>query len=157
MHARHGTPVERFMTRAPITIAPDQSLERAHTMMRSRRVRHLPVLRGQELVGIVSHRDLMLIETLPGVDAREVPVEDAMTRDIYAVAPSTAVAEVAAHMAERKLGSAVVRNRQGRVVGVFTVTDACRALAALTGATTGRRSSTGSSRSTAPKRRPPRA
>jgi acetoin utilization protein AcuB len=135
MRDQHLRPVERFMTRAPLTIAPEQSLERAHTLMRSRRVRHLPVVRGGELVGIVSQRDLMLIETLPGVDAREVPVEDAMTRDIYAVAPSAPVAEVAAHMAERKLGSAVVRNREGRVVGVFTVTDACRALASLTGPT----------------------
>jgi acetoin utilization protein AcuB len=126
-----ATAIRHFMTRSPHTVGAEQSLDQAHAIMRARRVRHLPVLHGGRLVGIVSQRDLMLIESLPGVDTKEVPVADAMTTDIYAVAPTTPIAEVANRMADRKLGSAIVTDGE-RVVGVFTVTDACRALAART-------------------------
>jgi acetoin utilization protein AcuB len=126
------------MTRSPHTVGAEQSLEQAHAIMRARRVRHLPVLHGGRLVGIVSQRDLMLIESLPGVVTKEVPVEDAMTTDIYAVAPTTPIADVANRMADRKLGSAIVTDGD-RVVGVFTVTDACRALATRTAARLRRR------------------
>ena len=119
------------MTPTPHTIGAEQSLEQAHAVMREHRIRHLPVLHGGRLVGVISHRDLMLIESLPGVDAREVPVEDAMTTDLYTVTPTTPVAKVAGTMARRKLGSAIVMKKDV-VIGVFTVTDACQALAELT-------------------------
>ena len=120
--------VGAFMTRVPETIGADQTLEEAHRVMRSRRIRHLPVLRRGRLVGVVTQRDLMLIESLPDVDPAEVPVEDAMSRRLYVARPSSPLAIVARDMAERKLGSAIVVDG-ARVVGVFTVTDACRALA----------------------------
>jgi acetoin utilization protein AcuB len=129
---RTGTAtIRHYMTASPLTIGAEQNLEHAHAVMREHRVRHLPVLHGGKLVGIISQRDLMLIESLPGVDAREVPVEDAMTTDLYTVSPATTVAKVATEMAERKLGSAIVLSGD-EVIGVFTVTDACRALAELT-------------------------
>lgn len=116
------------MTRAPLSIRPGQTLAEAHRLMRKHRIRHLPVLDRDRLVGIVSQRDLMLIETLPDVSPGEVPVEDAMIGEVFVVAPDASLGEVASHMARRKLGAAVVAEN-GRVVGVFTVTDACRALA----------------------------
>jgi acetoin utilization protein AcuB len=103
----------------------------AHEIMRAHRIRHLPVLDGGKLVGVVSQRDLALIESLPGVSAAEVPVADAMTTDVYVVGPRVPIRRVASEMADRKLGSAVVM-AGADVVGVFTVTDACRALARLT-------------------------
>jgi acetoin utilization protein AcuB len=120
-----GVRVGRHMSAAPLTLGADQTLSVAHRLMRERRIRHLPVLRGGKLVGLLSQRDLMLIETLPDVDPATVPVEDAITTDVFAVSPET---PVAARMAECKLGSAVVME-QDRVVGVFTATDACRTLA----------------------------
>jgi acetoin utilization protein AcuB len=119
-----------YMTPAPLTVGPTSTLAEAHAVMRAHRVRHLPVLAAGRLVGIVSQRDLMLIETLPGVEAAEVPVEDAMTREVFVVGSRSPLAAVAGALAERKLGSAVVMD-DGRVVGVFTVTDACRALTRL--------------------------
>jgi acetoin utilization protein AcuB len=55
-----------------------------------------------------------------------------MSADPYTVPPGTALEEVAAAMAERKLGSAIVVDR-GSVIGLFTTVDALRALAALAG------------------------
>jgi acetoin utilization protein AcuB len=128
--ARTSSSVRGYMTRAPVTVKPRQSLAEAHAVMRARRIHHLPVVDGDRLVGIVSQRDLMIIESLPGVDAAEVPVEDAMTKDVFVVAPGASLAAIAGDMADRRLGSAVVMDKE-RVVGVFTVTDACRALARL--------------------------
>jgi acetoin utilization protein AcuB len=127
---RKDARVRDYMTRAPRTIRPRQTLAEAHRLMRRNQIRHLPVLERGKLVGIVSQRDLALIETLPDVDPTEVPVEDAMVGKVYVVAPGAGLGEVAGEMARRKLGAAVVAV-DGRVVGVFTATDACQALSRL--------------------------
>jgi len=120
--------IAEYMTRAPHSIGRDQSLASAQLLMRKRRIRHLPVLHGGRLVGMLSLRDIHLIETLSDVDADEVTVEEAMSPDVYRVAPTKPLRQVAAHMARRKLGSAGVVE-DGKVVGVFTTVDALRALA----------------------------
>lgn len=120
--------IAEFMTPSPHSIERDQPLAAAHRVMREHRIRHLPVLDGGKLVGIVSDRGLHLAETLPDVDSERVPVEDAMTPSPYTIAPSTPVATVARQMADHKLGSAVVVEGS-EIVGVFTATDALRALA----------------------------
>ena len=85
------------------------------------------------LVGVVSNRDIALVESLPGVDITRVTVDEAMAEEPWTVTADTALAQVAAVMAERKLGTAIVVDSgdADRVVGVFTTTDALRALAAL--------------------------
>ncbi len=127
---KRGKTIRAYMTASPHTIGAEQSLDEAHKVMRTHRIRHLPVLHGGKLVGVVSQRDLALIESLPGVSPGEVPVEDAMTTDVYVVAPRAQLSTVALEMADRKLGSAVVMDGE-QVIGVFTVTDACQALARL--------------------------
>jgi acetoin utilization protein AcuB len=126
--ARAAATMSGHMTKAVLTVGRRETLARAHEIMRAHRVRHLPVVERGKLVGMVSQRDLMLIETLPDVNPAEVPVEDAMTNDVFVVAPGDLLSDVADRMADRRLGSAVVMD-DGQVVGVFTVTDACRTLA----------------------------
>jgi acetoin utilization protein AcuB len=125
-----ATTVGRHMTRAPLILGADQTLAMAHRLMRAKRIRHLPVLRGGKLVGMLSQRDLVLIETLPDVDPATVPVEDAMTTEVFAVSPDASLASVVRKMGQRRLGSAIVMEGK-RVVGLFTATDACRTLARL--------------------------
>jgi len=124
--------VAAHMTVSPVVIGSDRTLADAHRMMRERGIRHLPVVDAGTLVGVVSQRDLYLAETLRGVDPATDPVREAMSAAPYAVPPGTALEEVAAAMAERKLGSAIVVDR-GSVIGLFTTVDALRALAALAG------------------------
>ncbi len=119
--------VERFMTPHPHTIGMDQPLAKAHDMMRSHQIRHLPVLHGGKLVGIVTQRDLHLMETFGSIDQEKVTVEEAMTAEVYVVEPATHLADVGRTMAEHRFGSAVVM-QAGKVVGVFTMVDAARAL-----------------------------
>ena len=122
--------VQQYMSTSPHSIGRDQTLSQAHTMMRTHHVRHLPVLEGGKLVGLLSERDLHLVETLRDVNAAEVRVEDAMSPDPYAVAPTAALDEVVDEMARHKYGSAVVMQNR-RVVGILTTVDVCSALAEL--------------------------
>ncbi|MEI7704881.1 MAG: CBS domain-containing protein [Deltaproteobacteria bacterium] len=122
--------IERFMTPTPHTISARQTLADAHRAMRERGVRHLPVVADGRLVGVVSQRDLYLLETLRGVDVGRELVEEAMSDEPFVVAPDALLVEVAEAMATRKHGSVLVVERE-TVVGIFTSTDALRALVTL--------------------------
>lgn len=126
----HRHTVQGFMTIGPVVITPDRTLADAHRLMREHGIRHLPVVEAGALVGVVSQRDLYLLETLRGVDPEQERVREAMTAEPFAVAPEAPLEEVAEHMAEHRLGSAVVVAR-GAVIGLFTTVDALRALAGL--------------------------
>jgi acetoin utilization protein AcuB len=122
--------ISKYMTTTPHTIGVDQTLQTAHKLMRDHHFRHLPVLQGGKLVGMVTERDLALIETLKDVDPTKVTVEDAMTPAPYTVAPDALLDEVVATMAEHRYGSAVVVDNH-HVVGVFTTVDALVAFSDL--------------------------
>jgi acetoin utilization protein AcuB len=122
--------IQKHMTTSPHSIGADQPLSRAHAFLREHRIRHLPVLTGGKLVGMLSDRDLHLVESLKDVDPEKVLVEDAMSTIIYAVTPDQPLDEVVSTMAEHKYGSAVVM-QNGKVVGIFTTVDVCRTLAEL--------------------------
>jgi acetoin utilization protein AcuB len=121
--------ISKFMTRSPHSIGLEQSLATAHEMMREHHIRHLPVLHGGRLVGMVTERDARLVESVTA-DASAVTVEEAMSQAVYVVAPDASLADVAREMAEHKYGSAVVMDH-GKIVGIFTTVDACTALATL--------------------------
>lgn len=121
------TTVSEHMTPSPFTIGNDQPLARAHALMAEHKIRHLPVLHGGKLVGIVSMGDLHLLETLGKVDLAGATVDEAMTPEPYVVPPDARLRDVAAEMAKHKYGTAIVA-REGKVVGIFTTVDALRAL-----------------------------
>ncbi len=122
--------IQKFMTTTPHSVGPDQPLSVAHRMMHDHKIRHLPVLSGGQLVGMITERDVALIGAMKGVEQTSTTVEDAMSTSVYSVHPDAPLDEVAMAMAEHKYGSAVVI-QNAKVVGVFTTVDACRALAEL--------------------------
>ncbi len=121
------TTIDHYMTKSPHTIGDDQPLARAHELMREYSIRHLPVLHGGKLVGLVSLGDLHLLETFGKTNLEKATVEEAMTPDPYVVSPDASLGEVAERMAEHKYGTAIVA-RGTKVVGIFTTIDALRAL-----------------------------
>lgn len=122
--------IARYMTESPHSIGRDQAIEAAHAMMRRLGVRHLPVLDGGKLAGVLSQRDLYFVEAIAGGSPKSLRVEEAMSQDTYCVPPTARIDEVAREMAEQRYGCAVVM--EGAVVrGIFTTTDALRALSAL--------------------------
>jgi acetoin utilization protein AcuB len=123
-------PVSRYMTKAPHTIPKTMSLADAHRVMRKYEVRHLPVVDGGDLCGIVSDRDIHVLESTGTVDPDTTTVEEAMTERPFVVTGDTALDEVVEIMGEHKYGSVVIAGHDG-VEGIFTAVDACRVLADL--------------------------
>jgi acetoin utilization protein AcuB len=134
-------------------VGPHQPLPKAHEIMREHQIRHLPVVVDGVLVGILSDRDLNLVQTLAHARPEEITVEDAMTSDPYTVSPDTPLNQVARVMVQRKIGSAVVIEH-GSVAGVFTLTDALQALVDTLEGTYSRRTYEGVTREPREARRP---
>ena len=120
--------VAQYMSAGPHTIGREQSLAAAKQLMQKSHVRHLPVLHGGQLVGVISERELDVIGALPG--SKQLSVEDAMVPDVYVTSQDTELATVVSDMARLKVGSAIVVKGDD-VVGVFTAVDGLRALAEL--------------------------
>ena len=123
----HIPSIAAVMTPFPWVVGIGQPLRDAKAMMKSHRIRHLPVLDGEDLVGVVSDRDIHLVEsTCEELDElAHLNVRDACIRDVYVVDLSTPLDKVLIEMANRHIGSALV-TREGKIAGIFTVTDACR-------------------------------
>ncbi len=119
--------VQKYMTVLPHTIGADQSLSKADQMMSELRVRHLPVLDGGKLVGILTDRDVRLVESFRDVDPEKVSVQEAYTPDPFVTTPNTPLNQVCSEMAAHKFGCALVVDNH-KLVGIFTWVDALKAM-----------------------------
>jgi acetoin utilization protein AcuB len=119
--------IKAVMTPFPYSVDVGASVAAARALMQEHQISHLPVTRDGELAGIVAERDIrLLLGTDPAVsEFEQTTVAEAMVKDTYIVDMDTRLDEVLNHMAETHLSSALV-TRHGKLVGVFTVTDACR-------------------------------
>lgn len=118
--------VSKFMTTLPHTVGAEQSLSKALKMMHEYHVRHLPVLQGGHLVGVLSERDIRLVEGFKDVDPEQVSVEEAFTPEPFVVSPDSSLADVCSQMAAHKYGCALVCDNR-KLVGIFTWVDALNA------------------------------
>ncbi len=122
--------IKQFMTTVPHTIGSEQTLAKAEKMMNEYRIRHLPVLHGGKLVGILSERDLKLVESFKDVDPEKVTVDEAYTPDPYITSPNASLAEVCAEMVAHRYGCVLVEDNK-KLVGIFTWIDALKAFESL--------------------------
>ncbi|MEM9691819.1 MAG: CBS domain-containing protein [Myxococcota bacterium] len=120
-------PIASFMTPAPHAVGQEQTLEYASQLMREHQIRHLPVRHGGALVGVLSERDIALVAALDQLKLNDVTVEDAMTGNPYVVGPDAPLADVVTKLGSDRIGSALVTDETGALVGIFTVVDALRA------------------------------
>lgn len=118
--------IQKVMTTMPHTVGADIPLKSAKAMMSEYHIRHLPVLEGGKLVGILTERDIHLASSFQG--AAEMKVDNVMMPMTYTVRPETPLNTVVTEMAEHKYGSAVVQQENGKVVGIFTAVDGLRVL-----------------------------
>ncbi|MGH1340769.1 MAG: CBS domain-containing protein [Nannocystales bacterium] len=115
--------VSAYMTKNVHAIDMENSLPTARLMMEEHSIRHLPVTDGSNIVGLLSERDLGKLEVFPMLSMSTVSVPDAMTDKPYIVAPDAPMVGVLEKMRDERLGSAIVAD-EGKVVGIFTATDA---------------------------------
>ena len=120
------------MTPFPYAVDANEDLRTAHAMMHEHGIRHLPVMREGKLAGIVSSRELEValeLVTERELDVR-LPVWAVCKRDPYTVDLDASIADVADAMADQQIGSVLV-TRKGKLAGVITTVDICRAFAVL--------------------------
>jgi len=116
----------KLMKLEVITVPPDLPVAAAHHLMLTRRLRHLPVVSGERLAGIVSDRDILLIA---GRGERgtfvypQLTVGEVMSLGPISAGPNAPVTELAKTMAESKIDCLPVVTPQGTLVGMVTSTD----------------------------------
>lgn len=117
--------IEDFMSPSPHCIEASQSAEDALQFMRLHKIRHLPVIETNELIGVVSDREAELACQVSGGGTT---IKEICQMQSYTVTQGTKLSEVAKTMADKKLDCALVIDDDGILIGVFTSTDLCRAL-----------------------------
>ena len=127
--------VRDLMSTDLVTLTEDETLADAQRCMARGRIRHLPVLRGRTLVGLLTHRDLLAasFSIFAEVDANEqrrifgnVPVVEAMHRDVVTVPSTMAVSKAANILLDNKYGCLPVIEESAEMVGIVTEADFLR-------------------------------
>lgn len=126
-----SVPVAKFTTRNPVTATVDTAIDELRRLMKEHGIRHLPIVRGNAIVGVVSDRDVRLVAGLTLAEKLQVRAGDIMTPEPLFVTAGTPLDEVARTLSERRIGSVIVNDEAGALVGIFTLTDALDALIAI--------------------------
>lgn len=122
--------VQKYMTYSPKSIGFDRPLSQAIEIMNEMKIRHLPVLKGGELVGVLTDRDVKLVSSFEAADPEKIKVEEACSYDPYFTSPQTPINEVVSHMARKKYGCAIVVDNH-KLVGILTEVDIYNAFSEL--------------------------
>jgi acetoin utilization protein AcuB len=133
--------VGRRMRTSLVTVNKDATLGQARELLHSHRIRHLPVMEGDRLLGILTDRDIR--QAAPSSAAgfnpdqvaaflSQIPVTEAMVRNVRTVSPYTTIEEAAKLMIEHKIGCLPVTEAD-RLVGIITETDILGVLADVMG------------------------
>lgn len=117
--------ISEAMRPGAYTIADSETLGVAQSAMTRARIRHLPVVHGDRLVGMLSERDVLRARAVAGDEDRmwwTISVRDAMQATPQTANPDDSLTEVAGRMAAAKIGAMPVVER-GRLLGIATITD----------------------------------
>jgi len=119
--------VDSIMTPIPHTIEASRNIHEAKAIMDSERIRHLPVTSEGRLVGMLSERDLKLAFAIAATaeTGETLNVGDVCNLEAYVVEHNTPIDQVLMHLAEYRIGSALI-TRNGKLVGILTNTDVYR-------------------------------
>jgi acetoin utilization protein AcuB len=124
--------VRERMTRRPITVSEDTSVQAALQLMREEKVRRFPVVdkRGKR-VGMVAEKDLLYASPSPATSLSiheiayllsKVTVKQVMATDVVTINDDTPLEEAARILADNRVGAVPVM-REGKLVGIITETD----------------------------------
>jgi CBS domain-containing protein len=126
------------MTPNPTTVTPETTISDVWELMRELEIRHVPVVEGGALVGVVSDRDLAYLDmaralSVQGADALRqelaAPIIKIMSTDVISVDPETDLGDIIALLLEHKVGALpVVQPDTREVVGIVSYIDVLRSL-----------------------------
>lgn len=130
--------IKEWMTSPVITVTPETSVKQAFLLMKKHGYRHLPVVRGNRLVGFVADRDLRRPEISDIFKewndlyrlSDDIHVEDVMRTDVMSVTPETDLVSAASILVEKMISAlpVVEPGDNKKLVGIITIYDFLKAL-----------------------------
>ena len=125
-------PVTTIMTEDVITLKTTDTLETAERLFKTHHIRHIPVVRGDVIIGMLSYTDLLRISFADAIDEDEefvdtvvynmFTIEQVMRRKLESVSPNNSIKEVAEILAQKEFHALPVVDNN-RLVGIVTTTD----------------------------------
>ncbi len=129
---KRGTPISAIMTKDVITLNTTDSLETAERLFKRHHIRHIPVVKGKTIIGMLSYTDLLRISFADAVDEHEeyvdtvvynmFSIEQVMAKNLVSVGSKTTVKEVAQILAKREFHALPIVD-ENKLVGIVTTTD----------------------------------
>ncbi len=109
------------------SVGPDDTVLQAIKVMAEKRVGALAVMRGRELVGIISERDYTRKVVLLGRSSADTPVSQIMSAPVLSVSPDATINQCLAIMSEKHIRHLPVVER-GEVRGMLSIGDCVKAV-----------------------------
>ena len=129
---KNRIPISKIMTRNVVTLDFADTLEHAEAMFKKYKIRHIPVVKGDEIAGMLSYTDLMRISFADAVDEDEhyvdtvvynmFSIEQVMASNVVTVSSDTTIKEVSEILAQREFHALPVVDNN-KLVGIVTTTD----------------------------------
>ncbi|TYB79225.1 CBS domain-containing protein [Bizionia myxarmorum] len=126
------TPVSEIMTKTVITLNHTDELETAEKIFKSKKIRHIPVVSGKEIKGMLSYTDLLRISFADAVDEDDdsvdtvvynmFTIEQVMAKNLVSVPSTTTIKEVAEILAVKEFHALPIVD-DNELVGIVTTTD----------------------------------
>jgi acetoin utilization protein AcuB len=133
--------VRKKMKKDLITITKDERMTTAKKILKEKNIRHLPVVEGKKLIGLVSNMDIRKAEASPAtsLEVRElhylldkITIGEIMTRNVITISPDISVEEATTLLHDNKIGCLPVVE-DGNLVGIITENDVMEILIAVMG------------------------
>ncbi|WP_347924488.1 CBS domain-containing protein [Pontimicrobium sp. SW4] len=129
---KRGTPISAIMTKNVITLNTSDNLETAERLFKQNHIRHIPVVSGKSIKGMLSLTDLLRISFADAVDETEdyvdaivynmFTIEQVMAKNLISVTSKTTIKEVAEILAKKEFHAIPVVDNN-KLVGIVTTTD----------------------------------
>ncbi|MDU8885214.1 CBS domain-containing protein [Yeosuana sp. MJ-SS3] len=128
---KKNMPISEIMTKKVITLSTKDNLETAELLFKKNKIRHIPVVKNDTIIGMLSYTDLLRISFADAVyDDEEIDtvvynmftIEQVMVKNITCVSPNTTVKEVAEILTSKEFHALPVVDNN-KLVGIVTTTD----------------------------------
>jgi CBS domain-containing membrane protein len=124
-------PISKIMTANVVTLSVNDTLEIAEKIFKDHKIKHIPVVKGKEIIGMLSYTDLLRISYADVSDDEKnvenfvydiFTIEQVMTKDIYTVPPYATIKDVAELLSQKEFHALPVVE-DNELVGIVTTTD----------------------------------
>lgn len=125
-------PVSEIMTKDLVTLTVNDDLVTAEEVFKKHNIRHIPIVDGSTIIGMLSYTDLLRISFADAVDEHEQTVDtmvynmftisQVMARDVISVPSNTTIKEVAQFLAQKEFHALPIVD-DGKLLGLVTTTD----------------------------------